>query len=114
MVTILDKLISGNDKYLPEILPADSCAPETIHHRPLRLNHGLIGKIFMAFDARRKVSAMDELGTHLQRDVGLHGREAFGDIASRSWNVPATWRRRAVPEWLGLEAMQLFSRPRAL
>ena len=114
MTTFMDKAANSKRMFLPEILPADPCAPETIKHKPLRLKYGLIGKIFMAFDARRNVPAVDELSLHLRHDVGLQECEAFGGVAAKSWNAPATWRRPLMPERSGYEAMQLFSQPRAL
>jgi hypothetical protein len=114
MTTFMDKAVNSMGMFLPEILPADPCAPETIKHKPRGLKYGLIGKIFMAFDARHNVPAADETRLKLQRDVALHECEAFGGVAGNSWNAPATWRRPLMPERFGHEAMQLFSQPRAL
>ena len=111
MTTIFGMSTNKRTMFLPEILPADPCAPEHVKHKRSRLRYGLIGRICTIFDARRGAPAVDEVGAHMRRDTGVRDREAFGE---KVWDATATWRRPQAPKGFGLEAMQLFSQPRAL
>ena len=113
MTTTITKTLNSMTRYLPEVLPADPRAPETTKYRSQPLTYGLIGKFLMALNTRRAEPTLEELSDHIRKDIGANDADAFHGIATKSWNLPARWRRPRMPERLGYDAMQLFSSPRA-
>ena len=114
MTTLLNMMITGRTTLLPEILPADPCAPESIKYKPRGLRYGALGKVIMAICAKRETQPATETEGRLRPDFGLGKSKVQDSAVAKKWKGPTVWREHKTLEKYAVEAMHLFSQPRAL
>ncbi|QMU57481.1 MAG: hypothetical protein GKR98_04255 [Boseongicola sp.] len=77
--------------YLPEVLPAHPIATEATTHPTQTIKYGLIGRVFLALEARRKRQKKVNLNGHMLNDIGLGSKSSKFTSHSHLWDAPAHW-----------------------